>query len=152
CEVPTSIHYLVPTSRINRRFWAPGAELNTGVYAPYPVTVRNARLANEPIALDTFGFCLGRHGTAVADFADAANVAQIYRSEVAEYVRRTTGADFVVPLGGMMRSSGATGPGCQPPAAEAHVDFTERTARKLANRLYAQARPQGAGYDRFIAF
>ena len=52
----------------------------------------------------------------------------------------------------MMRSAGATGPGCQPPAAEAHVDFTERTARKLADRLYQQARPQGAGYERFIAF
>ena len=62
-EVRTSIHYLVPTSRINRRFWAPGAELNTGIYAPYPVTVHNARLADEPIALDTFGFCLRRHRT-----------------------------------------------------------------------------------------
>jgi hypothetical protein len=44
-EVQSMIDYLVPTSRINRRFWAPGRELNTGVYAPYPVTIRNARLA-----------------------------------------------------------------------------------------------------------
>src|SRR5580765_2292717 len=104
-EVQSKIDYLVPTSRINRRFWAPGAELNTGIYAPYPVTVHNARLADEPIALDTFGFCLGRHRTAVDDFGDAAKVAQLYPGEVASYVSARTGADLVVPLGGMMRSA-----------------------------------------------
>jgi hypothetical protein len=151
-EVRTSIHYLVPSSRINRRFWAPGAELNTGIYAPYPVTVRNARMAREPIALDTYGFCLSRHCTRVGDFRDAELIPRLYHDEVAAVACELTGADFVVPLGGMLRSSGATGPGCQPPAAEAHVDFTERTARKIADRLYAQVRPQGRGYERFIAF
>ena len=68
-EVQTNIHYLVPSSRINRRFWAPGAELNTGTYAPYPVIVRNARLAQEPIALDTHGFCLAHHETQVGENA-----------------------------------------------------------------------------------
>ena len=150
--VETSIHYLVPTSRINRRFWAPGAELNTGVYAAYPVTIRNARLAGEAIALDTHGFCLGRHRTRVADFTDAAAVDQTYPGEVITVVRELTGADLVVPLSGMVRSSGKTGARCQPPAAEAHVDFTERTARKLADRLYAQAAPAGPGYRRFLSF
>ena len=151
-EVQTHIHYLVPSSRINRRFWAPGAELNTGTYAPYPVIVRNARLAQEPIALDTHGFCLAHHQTRVGDFLDDAAVAKIYPGEVIAFVRELTGADIVVPLSGMVRSSGKTGPGCQPPAAEAHVDFTERTARKLADRLYAQAAPGGPGYRRFISF
>jgi len=151
-EVQTVIHYLVPSSRINRRFWAPGAELNTGTYAPYPVTVRNARLAQEAIALDTHGFCLAHHKTQVGDFLDDAAIAKIYPGEVIAFVRELTGADIVVPLSGMVRSSGKTGPGCQPPAAEAHVDFTERTARKLADRLYAQAAPGGAGYRRFISF
>ena len=59
-SVDTQIDYLVPTSRINRRFWAPGAELNTGAYAPYPVTIRNARLAAEPFTLDRHGFCLAQ--------------------------------------------------------------------------------------------
>ncbi|MGZ8347870.1 MAG: hypothetical protein ACXWUP_12235, partial [Allosphingosinicella sp.] len=59
--VDTMIDYLVPTSRINRRFWAPGAELNTGVYQSYPVRIRNARLAPEPFTLDRNGFCLATH-------------------------------------------------------------------------------------------
>jgi hypothetical protein len=151
-EVQASIHYLIATSRINRRFWAPGAELNTGVYTPYPVTIRNARRADEVIRLDTHGFCLAHHRTSVADFADTATVSQIYPGEVATFVRELIGADIVAPLGGMMRSSGGTGPGCQPPAGEAHVDFTERSARRIADRLYAQAAPDGPGYDRFVSF
>ncbi len=42
-DVAAKIDYLLPTSRINRRFWAPGEEYNTGVYAPYDVTIHNAR-------------------------------------------------------------------------------------------------------------
>ena len=150
--VETAIDYLVPTSRINRRFWAPGAELNTGVYQPYPVVVRNARLASEPFTLDRNGFCLSTHQTAVRDWRDADHVGAIYPAEVAEKTSALTGADLIVPLGGMVRSTGQTGPGVQPPAAEAHVDFTTRTANNLAARLYAQAAPGGPGYDRFIAF
>jgi hypothetical protein len=63
-----------------------------------------------------------------------------------------TGADFVIPMGGMIRSSCLTGPTVQPPAAEAHVDFTTRSAQRIARMLYDKARPDGAGYDRFIAF
>src|SRR6476646_5448558 len=88
--VETRIDYLIPTSRINRRFWAPGAELNTGVYAPYPVTIRNARLAPEPFTLDRHGFCLARHHTEVTDWRDAAQVESIYPAEVAAKTRELT--------------------------------------------------------------
>ena len=66
--VETRIDYLIPGSRINRRFWAPGAELNTGVYQPYPVTIRNGRLASEPFTLDRNGFCraASKHGARLA--------------------------------------------------------------------------------------
>ena len=150
--VETQIDYLVPTSRINRRFWAPGAELNTGIYAPYKVTVRDARLAPEPFTLDRHGFCLSNHHTSVTNWRDAAQVEAVYPAEVIAKTCALTGADFVVPMGGMVRSTGKTGPGVQPPAAEAHVDFTTRTANALAARLYAAAAPDGPGYDRFIAF
>jgi hypothetical protein len=150
--VDTEIDYLVPTSRINRRFWAPGAELNTGVYQSCPVTIRNARLAPEPFTLDKHGFCLARHETAVTDWRDAAHVDAIYPAEVIQRTKELTGADLVVAMGGMVRSTGQTGPGVQPPAAEAHVDFTTRTANNLAAALYAKAAPDGPGFDRFIAF
>lgn len=150
--VETTIDYLVPTSKINRRFWAPGAERNTGEYKPWPVVIRDARQAPAPFTLDRHGFTLAHHRTAVTNFRDAAEVDAIYPAEVIARAQSLTGADLVVPMGGMVRSAGRTGPGVQPPAAEAHVDFTTETANRLAARLYAEAAPGGPGYDRFIAF
>jgi hypothetical protein len=150
-EVRSTIDYLVPTSRVNRRFWAPGKELNTGVYAPYEVTLRNARLAG-PFSLDAHGFCLARHRTDITEWDRNYGPETPYATQVREVVQRLTGADFVVPLGGMLRSSGQTGSNIQPPAAEAHVDFTQRSAERIAERLYRKARPDGPGYRRFLAF
>ena len=150
-EVQSMIDYLLPSSRINRRFWAPGKELNTGVYAPYPVVIRNARLAG-PFTLDEHGFCLGRHSTAISDWQNQYGPDSAYAAQVAQVVMRLCGADFVVPMSGMMRSSAQTSATVQPPAAEAHVDFTEACAGRIAERLYRSARPAGPGYVRFIAF
>jgi hypothetical protein len=150
-QVETTIDYLLPTSRINRRFWAPGKELNTGSYAPYPVIVRNARLAG-PFTLDEHGFCLGRHRTAITDWASQYGPDSAYATQVAEVAMRLSGADRVVPMGGMMRSSAQTSANVQPPAAEAHVDFTQACAGRIAERLYRSAQPEGPGYRRFVAF
>jgi len=150
-EVRSMIDYLVPTSRINRRFWAPGRELNTGVYAPYLVTIHNARLA-PPFTLDEHGFCLARHRTAIGDWKNQYAPDSAYAAEVAEVAKSLTGADVVIALGGMMRDSAATSPTVQPPAAEAHVDFTERCAERRAGALYCQVHPEGSGYRRFIGF
>ena len=139
------------TSKINRRFWAPGEEYNTGEYAPYPVTIRNARLAG-PFTLAEHGFTLAHHETAITDWEPNYGHDSAYAVEVCAAVMRLTGADFVIPMGGMIRSSGLTGATVQPPAAEAHVDFTTRSANRLAEMLYRKARPAGQGYSRFVAF
>lgn len=149
--VQSTIHYLVPSSRINRRFWAPGRELNTGVYAPYPVAIRNARLAG-PFSLDRHGFCLSQHRTHVTDWEGNYAAESEYAWQVRSVVQRLTDADLVVPMGGMLRASRQTGATVQPPAAEAHVDFTQRSAERIAERLYRKARPDGGGYQRFLAF
>ncbi|WP_066818896.1 CmcJ/NvfI family oxidoreductase [Sphingomonas mali] len=148
--IETTIDYLVPTSRINRRFWAPGREFNTGVYQSYPVTIRNARLAPDPFTLDQHGFCLARHASRVTDFRDPAAVVD-YPGEVAEVARALTGCDLVVPMVGQLRSPVISGAGIQPPAAEAHVDFNTATAHRIAGRLFEKAAP-GASFSRFIAF
>lgn len=151
-EVRTTIDYLIPTSRINRRFWAPGREYNTGVYAPYDVTIRNARLAPCRFTLDEHGFRLGRHATSITDWENQYGADSDYACEVCAVAKKLCGADFVAPMGGMIRSSGKTAHNIQPPAAEAHVDFTTRSANMIAERMYRQANPRGPGYDRFICF
>ena len=150
-EVQSTIDYLIPSSRINRRFWAPGKEFNTGVYAPYPVAIRNARL-DGPFTLDSHGFCLARHHSAISDWERQYAPDCAYATEVAEVAKRLTGADTVIPLGGMIRDSAATSATVQPPAAEAHVDFTARCAERRAAALYHKAYPEASGYRRFIGF
>jgi hypothetical protein len=150
-EVRTTIDYLVPTSRINRRFWAPGKEYNTGVYAPQQVVVRNARLAG-PFTLDDHGFCLGSHHTDITDWHRNYGPDTPYAAQVGEIARRISGADVVVPMGGMVRTSGTTSSIEQPPAAEAHVDFTKGCAERIAANLYAKFHPDGPDFRRFIAF
>lgn len=150
-EVRSTIDYLVPTSLINRRFWAPGKEYNTGRYAPQNVVIRNARLAG-PFTLDEHGFCLGIHHTEITDWERNYGPDTSYAAEVCEVAKRLSGADLVVPMGGMVRSSVTTSSTVQPPAAEAHVDFTQRCAERIADRIYKRAHPEGLGYRRFIAF
>ena len=150
-EVHTQIDYLLPSSRVNRRFWAPGKEYNTGLYAPYPVTVRNARLVG-PFTLREHGFCIGQHHTTISDWPANYGPNSPYAAEVCEAAMRLCGADVVVPMGGMVRSSGLTSVTVQPPAAEAHVDFTRACAERIAARIYRNAHPEGPEYHRFIAF
>jgi hypothetical protein len=150
-EVRSIIDYLVPTSRINRRFWAPGRELNTGIYAPYEVIIGNARLAG-PFSIDEHGFCLARHRTEITDWENHYDANSAYAAQVGEVVARLTGADLVVAMGGMLRRSGPITSAFQPPAAEAHVDFTQRSAERIAQGRYDKARPNGPGYRRCIAF
>jgi len=66
-EIDAKIQYLLPGSLINRRFWAPGEEYNTGEYAPYDVKIKNARLAG-PFTLDEHGFAIERHKTDISDW------------------------------------------------------------------------------------
>ena len=150
--VDAELFYLVPGSRVNRRFVAPGAEINTGQYQPHRVKIRNARVAPERFTLDTHGFCLARYPSTVQDFRDPAQVAALYAREVEQIVRELTGADLVVPIGSMLRTSCSTpGQGMQPPAADVHVDMTPEVAERAARMRYDEARPDGPGYSRFIA-
>lgn len=150
--VDAQISYLRPTSIINRRFWAPGEEANTGVYDPYPVKIRNARLAAEPFTLDTHGFAIASFPTRLDDFTDPKKVEAIYNQEVIDTVKAMCGADHVALMGGQLRTSGATSARVQPPAAEAHVDFNTATSERISKLLYEKTAPGGPGYDRYIIF
>ncbi len=150
-KVAATITYLLPSSTINRRFWAPGEEYNTGEYAPYDVVISNAREAG-PFTLDAHGFELGTFPTDVTDWENSYGPDSAYAAQVGAIAKVMCGADLIVPMGGQVRSSGVTSAAVQPPAAEAHVDFTTKTANMVAERMYRMARPDGAGFDRFICF
>ncbi|MGH8245128.1 MAG: hypothetical protein ACREUU_01705, partial [Gammaproteobacteria bacterium] len=52
-SVDARINYLAPGSFINRRFVAPGVEVNTGTYEPYAVKISDARPIKGRFTLDT---------------------------------------------------------------------------------------------------
>lgn len=161
--VETTITYVAPGSFINRRFVAPGIERNTGRYEAHRVLVRDGRSIAEHFSLDVHGFVLARRPTEVPDFFARDRVEHIYPDEVVTAVRSLTGATRVAPLGWMVRTSGDLSRhqhqtvgythrgGVQPPAGEAHVDFTPARAEPLARAIYEKTFPGGPGYSRFIA-
>jgi hypothetical protein len=161
--VEAEINYVAPGSFINRRFVAPGIEHNTGRYDAHRVIVRDGRTISNSFRLDVHGFVLAESATQVRDFFDKEEVERIYPAEALVVVQALTGAARVAPLGWMVRTSGDTSKyqkntagythrgGVQPPAGEAHVDFTPARAEPLARATYAKTFPDGKGFSRFIA-
>lgn len=158
--VETEITYLLPGSFINRRFVSPGREYNTGQYKPYQVLVRDGRPMADGFTLDTQGFRLIRHVSAVNDFSDKTSVDAVYPDEVVEAVKALTGADWVAPIGWMVRTSGEIPKrkvvgyehrgGVAPPAGEAHVDTSPDRVDAYAKNMYECHFPNGKGYSRFV--
>lgn len=162
--VEAAITYLAPGSFVNRRFVAPGVEHNTGRYETYPVSIRDGRSIKEHFDLHVHGFMLARRPSRVTDFFDKEQVDRLYAGEAVDIVKSLTGATRVATQGWMIRTSGDLAKhhqqrtagythkgGVQPPAAEAHVDFTPQRAESLARALYEKTFPDGKGYSRFIA-
>jgi hypothetical protein len=149
--VEATVDYLTAGSRINRRYVAPGAELNTGRYAPHTVFVRNGRPVQGVLGLDTQGFVLGKQPSLVTNFRDKSEVDAVYPAEVERSVKTLTGADLVAPLGYVLRSSGTKSSEIQPPAGEAHVDMTTGRAVRLAAAVYEKSFAGRPAFSRFIA-
>jgi hypothetical protein len=149
--VEATVDYLVPSSRINRRYVAPGAELNTGRYAPHTVFIRNGRPVQDTLGLDTQGFVLAKQPSVVTDFTDKTEVDTVYSAEVERIVKVLTGADLVAPLGYVLRTSGTTSAETQPPASEVHVDMTTDRAVRLAASMYEKTFAGRPMFSRFIA-
>jgi hypothetical protein len=160
--IQARINYLLPGSTVNRRFVSAGVEVNTGRYGPFAVSIRDGRTISDHFTLDTHGFRLAHHSSAVRDFYQKDEVDRLYPAEVAEAVQALTGASFVAVTGWMVRNSGdlsrfkrSQGPyvhqgGIQPPAGEAHIDTHPDFANAHARSVYERSRPDGPGYRRFI--
>ncbi len=160
-SVDAQISFLSHGSNINRRFVAPGAEMNTGTYELHPMKVHDGRDIKDRFNLDDNGFVLATHKSAVVDFMDKEEVDSIYSQEVTEIVKQLTGANLAVSRGWMVRTSGHLPKrevvgythqgGVQPPAADAHVDFIPETAERIARQTFEDNFPDEKPYSRFIA-
>ena len=134
-------------------------EATTHHYDPRPVRIHDAR-AEPDLALERNGFMLVEHRSAVTDFRDADQIKRVYYPEAERLVARLTGAEKVLVFGDVLRSDdparqplippkpgamgdqvfsdSARGNGDTPPlqvhepARNPHIDFNEKTVRRLA--------------------
>ena len=64
-DVPATLSFIRSDSKLNRRYIAPMAEINTGLYEDKTVVIRDARPDREKFTLDTGGFVLLDHTSKV---------------------------------------------------------------------------------------
>ena len=129
-------------------------------YDPHPVRIHDARAVAGELSLAHNGFTLIEHRSAVTDFRDAEQIKRVYYPEVERLVRELTGAARVLVFGDVLRSDDSlrkplvapeggldndrvfvdsareaeTAPPMQvhEPASNPHIDFNEKTVRRLA--------------------
>jgi hypothetical protein len=119
------------------RYYANDHSRDTVVVEPHAMAAHDARAIDT--GLDDAGFTLIEHRSAVRDFADREVAAQIHCPEIAELVKRVTGADHVVcKAGPLMRFSEKLGKAGSKdnshPARFCHIDVSDATGRQFAGR------------------
>jgi hypothetical protein len=145
---------------------------NTHHYDRHAVRIHNARAASN-LSIERNGFTLVEHRSAVTDFRDAEQVKRIYYPEIEKLVRELTGAEKVLVFGDVLRSDdparrelivpeGGFDPdrvfadsaregGDVPPmqihetANNPHIDFNEKTLRRMAAPMLGAEAPQYEG-------
>jgi hypothetical protein len=143
--VPATLNYLAPGSVRNALYVAPADHLATARYEQRTVTVADARPHRGELTLDSAGFTLVRHRSAVAGLADRQALESVYTPEALALVRQLTGAGLVVSLGWMLRSSSAERVSALPPAPDVHVDLVNGAIARRYARVHARSALPGPG-------
>ena len=141
-KVEADLTYLVDTGVRPVTYMPPltGGEIRrTGTYAPYRVTIRNARPIAADLSLDRQGFSLTRHDTAVANFFDDEEVRRVYYPEMARLVAAETGAARVHVFDHNVRVEGAPDrdeDGTRAPVRMVHNDYTAKSGPRRVRDLF----------------
>lgn len=131
-DVTATLHYLHRTERKPFVYMiepTPGVPAAWGEIHTLPdVRVHNARLLPQPASLDGQGFALHVHETAVRDFYDKREIAEVYYPEIERLLMAATGAEKVVIFDHTIRSipklrEGVKG--VREPSRYIHNDYTE---------------------------
>lgn len=141
--IEAPLTFIAPTTAKPRVLMSANhAEANrrNGDFRSVPVEIADARSLSEPPTLDGEGFALVKHPTGLADFYDSAAVEQVYYAEVAELLRRVTGAAEVHVFDHTLRVEDEAKRrmhGTRLPVTVAHNDYTERSALQRARDVLA---------------
>src|SRR5580700_2963378 len=115
-----------------------GVPGRSGKYVKQSVAIRNGRDVVGELSLDTNGFVLTEHETAVKDFYDPDEVKSVYYPEVERLLKRITGAERVVIFDHIVRNpllAERGEKGARPPAKFVHNDYTFKAAPRRVRDL-----------------
>jgi len=115
----------------------------TGAEEPHRVEIRDAR-ALADLSLETNGFVLVRHASAVRDFFDVAELQRVYYPEVRALVADLSGARRVVVFDHTLRSGDEAEREARlvrEPVLSAHNDYTEWSGPQRVRELMGAEAP-----------
>ena len=115
-----------------------GVQRRSGKYLTQNVAIHNGRELLSKFSLDTNGFVLTEHETAVRDFYDPEEVKSVYYPEVERLIERVTGAERVVVFDHIVRNpvlAERGEKGARPPAKMVHNDYTFKSAPRRVRDL-----------------
>ncbi len=120
-----------------------GVPRQSGKYAAQTVAIHDGREVLSKLSLDTNGFVLTEHNTAVKDFYDADEVKSVYYPEVERLIKRVTGAERVLIFDHIVRNAVLAErgeKGARPPAKMVHNDYSFKSApRRVRDHLPEEA-------------
>jgi hypothetical protein len=106
------------------------------------MTIRNGRPIRDSFRLDTHGFVFADHHTAMKDFTDEAERKRVYDREVAELIKKHSGASEVVVFDHTIRVGDEKvqqSTGARPPVKGVHNDYTEKSAPRRLREIVGDA-------------
>ena len=120
-----------------------GVPRSSGKHVAHNVAIRNGRELLDELSLDTNGFALTPHETAVKDFYDPDEVKWVYYPEVEHLIKEATGAARVVVFDHIVRNpvfAERGEKGARPPAKVVHNDYSFKSApRRVRDHLPEEA-------------
>jgi hypothetical protein len=127
---------------VNYAFDPPAGVLrSSGKHVAQDVAIRNGREVVDELSLDTNGFVLTPHETAVRDFYDSEEVKSVYYPEVERLLKRVTGAERVLIFDHVVRNpvlAERGEKGARSPAKIVHNDYSFKSAPRRVRDLLPQ--------------
>lgn len=129
-----------------------GVPVRSGTTTKHIVSINNGRPVLDRLSLDSNGFALARHHTAVSNFYDADEVKRVYYPEVERLVKEATGATRVVVFDHNVRcrpmaKRGENG--AREPVKFAHNDYTFKSAPQRVRDLLPGAEAEALLQHRY---
>jgi hypothetical protein len=137
-QIKAMIRYVVKGERAI--FYASEREKSYWPGDDHEVLVTDLRSLDDQPGIERHGFTMLREHTAVRDFLDAGEVANVLYPEAVALAMRLNGAAHAIAFGPVARSDRAGNSHSRLPAFGAHVDYGRRTIEDIARPvLGAQA-------------